>query len=242
VGLSLSRQALLLAKHNDRIYGELRNVTKALVFFATPHRGGNGTTIGQIAVNAVRFFSGNLHNNLVASLKKSSKYLAQLSADFSHQYEDYDFLSVVETRGMMRAPLRTVVVDPDSAIIGLAGHREQVLELDKDHSQLCKLAEGSDFNRVARHLKRLANSAIRSPASRNQEHDAGQEDSGPGPAGGSITQMECGYCVYEMATLRFLPCEHTFCDDCSNVKACPSCGRLVMARTRFANSMSSPGR
>jgi hypothetical protein len=53
-----------------------------------------------------------------------------------------------------------VVVDSTSAIIGLAGHREQVLELDRDHRQICKLAQGPDFNRVARHLKRLADSAI----------------------------------------------------------------------------------
>lgn len=105
-------QALLLAKHNDRVYGELRKSTKALVFFATPHRGGNGTTLGQIAVNAATFFSGNIRNNLVESLKKSSKYLTQLSADFSHQYEDYDYISIVETRALMRAPVRTVSVEP----------------------------------------------------------------------------------------------------------------------------------
>jgi hypothetical protein len=74
---------------------------------AVPKRGGNGTTLGQIAVNAVTFFSGS-RNDLVESLKKDSKYLAHLSADFAHQNEDYNFLSVVETRGMLKTPIRTV--------------------------------------------------------------------------------------------------------------------------------------
>ena len=180
----------MLAKHNDRIYGGLRKATKALVFFATPHRGGNRTTIGQVSVNVVTFFSGNVRNDLVESLAKSSKYLAQLSADFSYQYEDYDFLSVVEMKGLIKAPVRTVsvgnvttaqpqhsfvpqiVVDSHSAVIRLAGHREQVVDLDKDHSQICKLTEGPDFNRVARHLKRLADSALKSTVPPNHEHDA----------------------------------------------------------------------
>jgi hypothetical protein len=108
VGPTNSCQALLLAKHNDRVYGQLRQNTKSIVFFATPHRGGNNTTIGQIAVNVVKFFTGNLKNDLVESLQKNSKTLAQLSADFSHQYEDYNFVSVVETKGLIKAPFRTV--------------------------------------------------------------------------------------------------------------------------------------
>lgn len=73
---------------------------------------------------------------------------------------------------MMKAPVRTmsitrmsppmyvflflhVLVGSTSAIIVLAGHREQVLELGRDHSEICKLAQDSDFNRVARHLEGL---------------------------------------------------------------------------------------
>jgi hypothetical protein len=61
-------------------------------------------------------------------------------------------------------------VDPTSAVIGLAGHREQVLELDRDHRQICKFIQDSDFNRVARHLKRLADAAIRNVIPANAIH------------------------------------------------------------------------
>jgi hypothetical protein len=54
------------------------------------------------------------------------------------------------------------VVDSTSAVIGLAGHREQVVALDRDHRQICKFAEGADFNRIARHFKGFADLAIQS--------------------------------------------------------------------------------
>jgi hypothetical protein len=98
----------VLAKQNDKVYGDLRKSTRALVFFATPHRGGNGASLGDRAASIVTFFTGNLRNNILELLNKSSKHLADLTADFSHQYEDYHFLTISETLGLMKAPVRTV--------------------------------------------------------------------------------------------------------------------------------------
>ncbi|KAL8819729.1 MAG: hypothetical protein Q9191_007669, partial [Dirinaria sp. TL-2023a] len=154
--------ALVLAKQNDRVYASIRLSTRAIVFFGTPHRGGNGTTFGQTAANVVKFFTGNRSNDLIDTLKSSSKYLAHLTADFAHQYEDYEFLSIVETKGILRAPLRTVVVDSSSSVIGLAGHRERLLELDRDHRQICKYAniDDDDCKRIITQIKRLADNAL----------------------------------------------------------------------------------
>jgi len=52
-------------------------------------------------------------------------------------------------------------------------------------------------------------------------------------AGGSNNQAECGYCAYEMATQRLLPCGHLFCDDCSTVSACPTCRGRIMTREKI---------
>jgi hypothetical protein len=41
-------------KQNDRVYSELLKAQKHSLFFA-PHRGGNGTTLGQVVVSAVTF-------------------------------------------------------------------------------------------------------------------------------------------------------------------------------------------
>lgn len=53
-----------------------------------------------------------------------------------------------------------VIVDLSSSVIGLAGHRERVVELDRDHRQICKFANLEDCKRVITHLKRLADTAM----------------------------------------------------------------------------------
>lgn len=108
------------------------------------------------------FFTGNLRNDMLKLLNQSSKHLANLTVDFSHQYEDYQFLTVSETLGLVKAPVRTIIVDASSAVIGLPGHREHVLQLNRDHRQICKFEgnSNSDFKLVARHLKRLADAAV----------------------------------------------------------------------------------
>ena len=155
------------------------------MFFGTPHRGGNGATLGQIAVNVARVLTSSDVNDLVTSLQKNSTFLAHLTADFKHIYEDFNYLSIVESRGRFRAPVRTVsfslpfrdaahvyqvVVDRDSAELGLPGHREHVIDLDLDHRQICKLTNDSVFQRIIRHMIRLAVSAEQHVTYERAEH------------------------------------------------------------------------
>ena len=60
-----------------------------------------------------------------------------------------------------------VVVDRESAELGLAGHREHIVDLDLDHRQICKLTDDKNFSRIARHLKRLVTLAKRKVAETN---------------------------------------------------------------------------
>jgi hypothetical protein len=67
-------------------------------------------------------------------------------------------------------------VDRESAIPGLPEHRERVLEMDRDHRQICKFEDGPGFTLVARQLNRIAEHAIRS-----LESIGGRESSDPSP-------------------------------------------------------------
>lgn len=58
----------------------------------------------------------------------------------------------------------------------------------------------------------------------------------------SNTQIDCSYCVHEMATLRFSPCGHVFCDDCATVTKCPQCRQAITSKERFAAPMMMPGK
>ncbi|KAF8466278.1 hypothetical protein DFH94DRAFT_639389, partial [Russula ochroleuca] len=61
-------------------------------------------------------------------------------------------------------------------------------------------------------------------------------------ATGRIHSRPCGYCSYELATLRLSPCGHLFCDNCATTRLCPSCGVPVAHRLPFAAPMPVPGR
>lgn len=91
------KQALVTAKNNDA-YSSVRNATYGLVFFAVPHQGGHGATLGAIAKNIVLSVNGDSRNDLVESLKKNSLFQENQAMLFRHQLEDYQVVSIIEDR------------------------------------------------------------------------------------------------------------------------------------------------
>ena len=51
------------------------------------------------------------------------------------------------------------MVDKESAELGLGGQREHVIDLDRDHRQICKLTDDNVFQRIIRHIERLVDLA-----------------------------------------------------------------------------------
>jgi hypothetical protein len=89
------KQALVIAK-NDDSFKEIREATSSLVFFAVPHQGGHGTTLGTIARNIVTALNGEERNDLLKSLETNSLFQEHQAKFFRHQLEDYQILTVVE--------------------------------------------------------------------------------------------------------------------------------------------------
>jgi len=56
----------------DPTYNDIVKSTRLLVFFATPHRGGNHANVGEIAANIARLFSASPSNDLLRALRKNS--------------------------------------------------------------------------------------------------------------------------------------------------------------------------
>ena len=105
LGGLLVKHALVEATLDDR-YRSLKNSTHGLVFFATPHRGGENAGIAKFAANFYSAFTGQPRNNLLDSLKKKSP-ITEFSADqFRYQMNDYEILSFIETRKMSVKILR----------------------------------------------------------------------------------------------------------------------------------------
>ncbi|KAH6683908.1 hypothetical protein B0J14DRAFT_571676 [Halenospora varia] len=152
------KRALVEAKLNDK-YGAIRASTFGIAFFATPHRGGNNATLGNIVAKIAKTVMWNPGNTFMDHLKKNSLFTENLTNEFKHQYEDYSILSFYETRGFKNTA--NVVVEKESAVLGLAGTRETAIALNLDHSQICKFDEINEvYKQVEENIFRLAESAV----------------------------------------------------------------------------------
>ncbi len=90
------KRALVTAKL-DETYDAIRLATYGIVFFATPHQGGNYAKLGDIAAKIAKGCLRNEDNHFMEALKKDSLFGQELIENFRHQIEDYYVLSFVET-------------------------------------------------------------------------------------------------------------------------------------------------
>ncbi|RAL08889.1 LipA and NB-ARC domain protein [Aspergillus homomorphus CBS 101889] len=160
------KQALLNA-HEDPKYNAIRTNTYGLVFFGCPHRGTKGVELGKIAAKVARFVAkGHASNDLLDSLEHNSLFTRQMTSRFSHQLEDYRVISFVEGKevllgGVGPASVSHLVVDEESAVLGLPGQRETRLKLDADHSQMCKVGtRGAMYKMIKGNIKQIADQVL----------------------------------------------------------------------------------
>ena len=134
----------------------------------TPHQGGNNVTMGKVASAIVSAIGGQVNNDLLRYLAKNSLLTQIANEDFSYQWEDYRVVTFFETRatklkkaGIFGRAFKAVVVDAQSAKVGLAGHREMQISVDSDHTNLCKFgAADNRYEPVAGQLKSLVQFCI----------------------------------------------------------------------------------
>ncbi|KAG4441981.1 hypothetical protein IFR05_002549 [Cadophora sp. M221] len=129
----------------------IRNATWGLVFFGTPHHGGNLVNLGKFVSAAVRSVTGSSKNTLLQNLERDGFMTDELSEDFREELEKYHILSFYETK-----------VEKRSAVFGLAGDREETLGLNANHSDICKFAnrEAEKYELVEGLIVGLANDAV----------------------------------------------------------------------------------
>ncbi|KAJ5360988.1 Tetratricopeptide-like helical, partial [Penicillium brevicompactum] len=146
------KQALLNAKEDPK-YSSIRNATSGL--------------LGKIAARVARFVSkGHASNDLLDCLEHNSLFTRQMTDRFRHQLEDYRVVSFIEGKevqlgGTGPVSISHLVVDEESAVLGLSGLRETQLKLDADHSQMCKIASrGPMYRLIQGNIKQLVNQAL----------------------------------------------------------------------------------
>ncbi|KAI9701793.1 MAG: hypothetical protein M1836_001137 [Candelina mexicana] len=162
------KEALVEAKRN-KTYNSIREATYAIVFFATPHQGGadSKVTLGNIAASVARGVLQNPDNTFMEALKKNSLFEESLIRTFRSELESYRICSFFETLPTKKLGL---IVDKKSATLGLASSREKVIQMQADHSSICRFdsIDGSDFELVQGNIGELAEEAVNALAERER--------------------------------------------------------------------------
>ncbi|OTB13320.1 hypothetical protein K445DRAFT_356051, partial [Daldinia sp. EC12] len=163
MGGLLIKQALINA-HNNTKYTPIKLATKGLVFFATPHYGGDGrlVTIGDVAYKIATSLGFQKGGDVLETLKRKSIFSDILHEQWRHQLEQYHIVSFWGTLDS--------VVPRRSARLNLPGDRENIVPLDADHSRICKFgltqADNDNFKLVRRNIRELYEKANESNKNR----------------------------------------------------------------------------
>ncbi|KAI9859416.1 MAG: hypothetical protein M1813_006753 [Trichoglossum hirsutum] len=156
------KRALVIAKAAET-YLSIKNATYGIVFFGTPHQGGNFASLGSIAASIARLSLRNPSNSFMETLKTDSLFADDLVQDFRQQLEDYYVLSFYETLPFKKLG---VIVDKRSATLGLPLNRETQIALNSNHSEICKFeSTGSDdYEQVEGNIVELTKKALHAVA------------------------------------------------------------------------------
>lgn len=120
LGGLLVKQALVEAKINP-LHACVKASTYGLVFFATPHSGGNRTGVADSAAKLCSALTGQAKNSLLETLEKAS-LLNEISKDhFRPQIGDYEILTFIETRKMDVKVRRVKILPQISSMASFLG-------------------------------------------------------------------------------------------------------------------------
>lgn len=138
-------------------YEKVDQCTRGIVFFGTPHHGGNGVPVGKVMATAARVIYRDPTNALLESLKKGSEYAKDLHRDFVTLIgaRQWPIVSVVESRPTQKFGLKSIVVDSESGTIGLSRDQEVVISRNVNHSEVCTFddPENGIFKTIVGHIK-----------------------------------------------------------------------------------------
>jgi hypothetical protein len=150
-------KALVQSKLGEK-YTSICTATYGIAFFGTPHRGSSLAKIGDVFAKITRAVLRNPRNTFMKALKRDEAYSHELSSNFQQFQDSFKFISVYETRPLKGLGL---IVDKDSATLGLSALQETLIGLDCDHKAVCKFSNPFDpnYEMVSENIVILANAA-----------------------------------------------------------------------------------
>jgi len=161
----IARQALVNARNNPR-YELLHQSTSGLVFFGTPHEGGDKTlvSLGNLATRVAQHMFRQPPSDIIEALKDGSLFADVLQDNWRHQLTRYKIVFFYEDVGD--------IVPKKSAVFGLPGDLENQVGIDTGHSDMCRFDRNNskdmdNFDFVQGNIQELYNMAMRRNVSAN---------------------------------------------------------------------------
>ncbi|KAK0747323.1 WD40-repeat-containing domain protein [Apiosordaria backusii] len=134
------KQALVEATL-DPSYKPIVEASRLLVFFATPHQGGNYASVGDVVARIVKAGQSRPGNDLLDALKKHSDDATRRFEQSRHLFDSSLAVSFFE--GMQYGAMG-IIVERKSATLNLPGSREKQVVVNADHSLICKFDSPDD--------------------------------------------------------------------------------------------------
>ncbi|KAI6086287.1 hypothetical protein F4821DRAFT_238882 [Hypoxylon rubiginosum] len=159
MGGLLIKQALINAHNSpDPHYKSIKEATSGLIFFATPHNGGDQmlVTLGGLAAKMAKSLGFRKGDNLVKVLESGNMFSDIMSEHFRHQLLAYDIVSFWGASDD--------IVSRECVRLHLIDAQEKIVALEADHNGVCKFGESEidqdNFNLVRAHLQLLHQKAL----------------------------------------------------------------------------------
>ncbi|KAF9064864.1 Alpha/Beta hydrolase protein [Rhodocollybia butyracea] len=147
-GLVLKQALIVGSNRADMRYKDLLESIHAVMFFGTPHQGGNGVSTAEFLTNLLHAVNLDARSDLIRELNPNSLFLFDLTGDFRQVIESLHtvictFVEGKETK-IGRWPLKRklLIVQEQSAILGVA--RERKTSVNANHSDICKFKGPGD--------------------------------------------------------------------------------------------------
>ncbi|KAL9025906.1 MAG: hypothetical protein Q9196_005347 [Gyalolechia fulgens] len=136
------KKACILARHDPNCKN-LASRFHSIYFLATPHRGADSAQLlNKILKASMAFNTKDYVNDLVPN----SGAIQAINDDFRHIFQDLQLWSFYETVKTNLGVSQALIVEKDSAVLGLPNERVQLL--NADHRHVCKFNDASDSNYI----------------------------------------------------------------------------------------------
>ncbi|KAK3900319.1 hypothetical protein C8A05DRAFT_36046 [Staphylotrichum tortipilum] len=134
------KKAYLLARR-DPIYADIASRIHSLYFLGTPHRGADSSAF---VTTLISMSIGSGSKAFVKELVPGSGTIQAINDEFRHVCNDVRLWSFFEGVPTSTGPTNTMIVEKESAVMGLPGEHTQYLQAD--HRRLVKFESTEDPN------------------------------------------------------------------------------------------------